>query len=453
MNERISRRSLLKVAGIGAAGAALAACAATPAPEVVKETVVVEKEVEPAAITEPVEVVFHGRMGKQGDWFQKYADMFNESQSGIRAVCENIPGSEFHQKIQISAVGGTIGDAIWETSAVHFYSFAARGLFADHTPLVEVDNYDMGQFFKYSVEEPGGVTVEGKIRGLPWLCNPGASGLFYNKGIFDQAGTGYPEEGWTYDDLTEAALSLAEYDAEGNPTRFGFYSSIECYHVCDQWRAWGSDWISRDGKTATIDSEGCVGALQWVSDMVNEHRVSPSPAQVEGGIAQMFGSGKLAMFAEYYGSVSYGDELYSEIDWAVAPTPFGPSGIQGHTLFFDPVSVTAQSKHPHETFQFLRSMVTREAGIDLALAQGYPGCRPDVWASEELTSKPYHDVFAKSLEDSIPVAVPANFRLWELYLECLSGLDPLATGTEPDATKVAAALNPKLQAILDRPII
>jgi ABC-type glycerol-3-phosphate transport system substrate-binding protein len=121
--QRLSRRALLRSALFGSVGLALAACA----PQVVKETVVVEVEKEKVvketvvveAASQQTTVRYHCRAGAAlapGSEYPTHQNRlieFQDEHPEIKVVREDIANTDLHDyyvKLATMVVGGTVGD-------------------------------------------------------------------------------------------------------------------------------------------------------------------------------------------------------------------------------------------------------------------------------------------------------------------------------------------------------
>jgi multiple sugar transport system substrate-binding protein len=329
--KKLSRRDFLRHTALAAAGATVAACS----PQVVKETVVVEKEVEKEVTkvvevqTEPTVVRFHGRMGTQGDHFIHFAKLFSDDHfPDVYVKNENFPGADYYNKINTMLAGGTVGDGFWIYLGGGFRRYAATGVYAELDAIVDETNYDLTQFYPEAVE---GCKMNGKLYGLPWCLHFGCGNiLYYNKPMLDAAGVPYPDETWTYDDLLDAAKELTNPD-EGV---FGvLHSTSTCAGMIHFPRAWGGDVTNPEGTKTLINSEESIAGLQHLSDLFHVHKVSPLPSQVQVGTYQMFAANKLAMFTSGFWGKTVGDYVAPDV-WGAAPSPLGPAG-RGHVFYID----------------------------------------------------------------------------------------------------------------------
>ena len=107
MYKGISRRDFLKASGGLAAGSFLASGL-------------------PAFAQDGVTIRSHTRSGRQADAQRFWAEQFNEAMAGeAQVVIEDFPGSEYFQKINTLAAGGTMGDVIWISSIEGYFRLPA----------------------------------------------------------------------------------------------------------------------------------------------------------------------------------------------------------------------------------------------------------------------------------------------------------------------------------------
>ena len=143
----------------------------------------------------------------------------------------------------------------------------------------------------------------------------------------------------------------------------------------------------------------------------------------------------------------------SIMSWYVVGTPLGPAG-RGLVMFVDNVGVTAASKYPAETFEYLTYVCGYEAGMELWRDyRSVPGCRPDIWESEEALADPHFKVNTEMLQaEGMPprLPCPANFREKEYWQVVNEGLEPIWTG-ERTFDEVMPDVVQAGQETLDRP--
>lgn len=398
--------------------------------------------------TKQTQFTFTARIGVQADHYDAFGKLFMQAHPNIKYVPHHVPSAQWSEKIQIQAAGGSLADAIWMPSIGMFGEFSHKGLIVPLDEMVKGQNVDLTVYYKSAI---GALTRQGKLFGIPWICHPGRTGLYYSKALFDAAQVKYPGDAWTYEDLATAAHSLTKSDG-GKTSQFGYLPGTDIWsYIEGPIRAFGADYLSPDGTKSTIDAPAAISSIQeGLANPIGKDKVSPTPDAVEGGSAQMFVSKKLATFQSGYWGMSSLYQLAKDLPWAVAPMPLQQGGKMG-MFEVDTNVVTKFAKDPTAAFMFCLFMGSKDAGIDIAKRGSVPGARPDVWNAPELTSNPNHVVFSKMMAEAAPLLLPANFRENELGDAFQKGFDPINTGKETDAAALIKGLNPTLQAILDKP--
>jgi multiple sugar transport system substrate-binding protein len=136
--------------------------------------------------------------------------------------------SEYWTKLEAAAESNTMPDIFWmHTDQILYY--ADFGILADLTDLYadEETDYYTNHFSEVSIGNATG--SDGRIYGVP--KDKDNVVLVYNKEMFDAAGVSYPDENWTWDDLTDASQKI--YDATGkygymayNDEQLGYWNFV-----------------------------------------------------------------------------------------------------------------------------------------------------------------------------------------------------------------------------------
>jgi len=144
----------------------------------------------------------------------------------------------------------------------------------------------------------------------------------YNKSLFEAQGLASPGD-WTWDDLLEAAKRLTRDDnGDGTPETWGTSVQIGTWTWHAKLAGWGATLFDRVlyPTESRINSPEAIEALQWFADLINVHRVAPSPAipfqSGNLGIDE-FGPWQISAF-----QASIGDSFV----WDAAAFPAGPAG-------------------------------------------------------------------------------------------------------------------------------
>ena len=134
--------------------------------------------------------------------------------------------SEYWTKLEAAATGGTLPDVFWMHTD-EMLRYADGGILADLTDLYDDAGYYEAHFSQGLLDNARG--SDGRIYGVPkdrdTIC------LVYSRELFDAAGVSYPDESWTWHDLTGASQAI--YDATGkygylayNDEHLGYWSYV-----------------------------------------------------------------------------------------------------------------------------------------------------------------------------------------------------------------------------------
>jgi len=384
IQRRLTRRHFLAIGGGSLAGAAvLAACGATPTPQVVekvvtqvvKETQVVEKEVtkvvagtpevvkETVVVEKPVEVT--PTLGPKvtitahftfsptyKPRIEGWTEAFKQRYPNIDVNLIFEPWGEWQTKeLTLAAAGQTT-----ELMAVHI---ARAQVLAQQGAILPLDDwiaadpdFDLADYYPASLVM---FTWQKKLYGFPWDWGSGILG--YNKDMFDAAGVAYPTEQWTFDDMLAAAQKLT------NPAKgeWGFYGLPSAWDGPAKIGPWGADWVNEEETQCTVDTQQAIDALTWWADLRLKHKVHPMPADEQVLTAlgvQMLATGKIAMVWSHpwdAGEV----KVQSKSKWDVAPWPKGPvtrisdGAGSGYAIGRD-------TKHKEEAWLYLRWFASKE---------------------------------------------------------------------------------------------
>jgi len=384
----------------------LAACA-TPTPEKIIETVVVEKEgqtiietvevekivektvevekvVEVTAVPEapadtgPVKIVIFvgfgtGTSPEQQAVHKTIQDAYNSTHTDIQIEFLTTPWAERITKYSTMLAADQPPDIMLPIGVGGLSEFY-KG-WKDLTPYIQADNYDMTRYAGATTEihnYPG----QGLL-GLPLCVYP--SFIYYNQDIFDAAGVDYPPanfgdayadgDAWTYDKLFEIA-KLVTLDANGNNAASPAFDTENIVQF--GWNGW--DWgnagdftihfgdepgtgVSADGKTALMTTPQYVTAYTILKDNVWTDHIRANGEQAGAFYASAgdpMGSGMVAMW-EIHSWMGYAYPAWTEkFTWNVGALPAGPNGKIVAMIDADTAVIPASSKHPQEAWEVMK---------------------------------------------------------------------------------------------------
>ena len=466
----VSRRAFLQTAALSSAGLLLAACQPQVVKEIVKETVVVEKEkvverekevtkvvekevtkivekekvvAATAAPAAPIEIVHVDRNIPQDiDFRKELAKRFMEKNPGITVKIEVQP-DDYMATLLARLASGTAGDEFRYGTHYGLANLALRGIFYALDDFVAKDNYDLGAYFKGAIDA---CKVEGKLYALPVNGHPGWSCVYYMPELFKADNVPEPTDKWTYDDMTQAAVKLTKSKG-GKIDQYGLWVAPYYEATLTPIDAFGGWPMDEQGVKAKYNDPNTIAGVRWIWEVMQKSKCAlPNPSF--DSRVQLWSSGKVAMVLSGIWEGSYlGDATPKDKSLKVATGPIGPSGHRGGFVGVNIFPILRSSKHPYETWLWQKFICSKEVDFKRI---GEPGLRQDVWESPELANDPLVRPHYDLLKIVKPMPVPQNGRLSEVadpIQQIYQGLW-LNEISVDDACK---QIQDKLQKILDQP--
>jgi multiple sugar transport system substrate-binding protein len=399
---------LLFVSLLVALSLMLAACgpAAAPVEEPAEEAVeepaeeAVEEPAEEPVVEEAAEVVEirwfvglgTGTDPVQVEIQQAVVDAFNETHDDIELVLEVVPYDAARDTLSTQIAAGNGPDIVGPVGIGGSNFFYGQWL--DLTPLLNATGFDTSVFNEALVEFYQ--TEEGQV-GLPFAVFP--TGLYYQKGAFDEAGLNYPpanigdpyiwpdgtEVEWSWETLTEVAKQLT-VDVNGlTPLDDGFdRDSIIQVGYCPQWSGpavvgtfWepGLTYEGEEGAYTVALPDAWKAAWRWWFDgmwsdepFIADGALAGSP---EYGGGNVFNSGKAAMAqTQLWYTCCVGD---AGENWDVAAFPSYNGVIHGR-MDADTFRIWKGTPNPEEAFEVLTYLIGPEGVVPLMIGdEANPG--------------------------------------------------------------------------------
>jgi multiple sugar transport system substrate-binding protein len=280
---------------------------------------------------------------------------FEELNPGVKLEYEALPWEQYWTKIATLAASGTMPD-VYCNSVAYLWDHANKGMSANVQALFDRDLKPEDYFMDLTAVEryPDG---EGDLYGFPFRWVDGA--LFYNKALFDEAGLEYPDDTWTYDDVLAAAQELTkDTDGDGEVDQWGLLASMNHIMLDSIIKSNGGQVVDDTYSTCMLTEPEALEAIQWITDLVQVHGVSPSPTVVQGFAEGIFPSGKVAMQIDgSYMTVPFKD--ITDFEWDVT---WQPQGTTGRVVYGGPDSLSISKNTPYleEAWAFMKYMISPE---------------------------------------------------------------------------------------------
>jgi len=258
----------------------------------------------------------------------------------------------------MAAVAGGEQPTVFRPSYPDAPTYIQSGIVADITDLFD-DHPEKGNFNEGALSV---VTKDGRIYGVP--NDMYATGLYYNKKLFANAGIAEPPKTW--DEFVETAKKVMA----ANPGTIGFdilgMDWADWHFEYYVWQA-GGDLTERqpDGTVKLMfASEPAVTALQFYKDLKWTHKIVQSNVlQSYDENSKDFYTGKTAMILgasdQFYGFVANG---MNPEDIGFAPYPVGPAGVGPAQTggSFWAISPTATPEQREAAFEYIMFMMSKD---------------------------------------------------------------------------------------------
>ena len=317
LSGRPSRRQFLRMtfaAGFGATlTSMIGACAPGAAPS--------GGEAAPEAAQRTVSVFESCWDGEHIDTGKKLYTGFREQNPDLNVEDRWPVGDNWTEEFLSSVAAGDSTDVVmWCGSP---FAFMDAGKLADLNPLMEADaSFDKEDFYESMT---GLLVKDGHTYGWPY--NYSTTIMYYNIKLFEEAGVPVPTLEWTWNDLLAMAQQLTK--ATGDPTteQWGYiFRRIDLEHMS---QSFGGNWVNADEKRCDFTMPETVEALQFFSDLIYKHKVSPSPEQMGGQDPEaLFAAGRVALIGMPEWALLDFNRAHDDqgLEYDVMLMPNGPSG-------------------------------------------------------------------------------------------------------------------------------
>jgi ABC-type glycerol-3-phosphate transport system substrate-binding protein len=261
-----------------------------------------DTEVPPTEEPEPVTIAFwypYGEGSWTGDFLAGKIVEFNEANPDITVVGQSYEDyASIIEGLQRAAAGENLPGIATIAYGYDQYIVNSGLTVTLEDYLGEEGEAFLDDFFPSLIEV---TTFDGKVYGVPLALS--VAEIFYHSDLFEQAGLDPNNPPSTWEEFLAAARTINE--------ELGIFGAT--FALDDPWifetavRSNGGDFLSADGKTATLDSDVAVATLSDWAAGVMDGSILYNADFFE--TLQTFGAGQVAMFAVS----SYGTLYYKEV--------------------------------------------------------------------------------------------------------------------------------------------
>jgi multiple sugar transport system substrate-binding protein len=259
------------------------------------------------------------------------------------------------RKVLVELASGTAPDVFY-TLTDTLPKMAAREKIADLRPLALRDRLDLTAYFPQTVD---GLSFRGGLYALPIHFSTDV--LFYNKELFDKAGVSYPTAAWTWREyLSAARLLTLDRDGDGRPEQRGTTLPDPSVWILQN----GGSLFNADGTRCTIDSPVAAEALQFLLDMRDRWKVTPTSAELQDtSVMQLFETGRVAMLPGRTFMVIEFNKAIKAFPYGVTHLPRGRR--RACRLAVGGNAIARQTQHLNEAWEFVKFYSSASQGMQV----------------------------------------------------------------------------------------
>ena len=278
----------------------------------------------------------------------KFIAAFNKKYPNVQVAAEQLTG-DYHQKLTLQAASNSLPDLFWiEDQAVR--TFSSKGIMLELDPYIKKSGFDTSNIYP-------SMLALGQNNGKQYMLPRDYNHLvtYYNIDMFKAANVPIPQDGWTWEEFTNAAQKLTKKDAKGKTTQYGVDGGNFNWWAIDvpAIRGYGGDVVTSDGKVVVNSSQASQG-IDALYQLV-KNGVATNFAENPSGSATFpgFATNQAAMVLHVRPLVqSYMAASQGKFTFNVATFPIFPAshkvgaGTSGY-------AISAKTAHPDEAWQLL----------------------------------------------------------------------------------------------------
>jgi len=282
---------------------------------------------------------------------RKWTEEFNAENESIHINLEAIPEG-FHDKLTVQVSSNTLADLV-QIAGDFGGAYFKDNLFAPLDSYIEKD----GLQDAWVDSLMSGLSYNGSVYAAPTTFYSGF--IFYNKTMFEENNVPLPTNDWTEEDFLSAANALTK--GEGADKVFGVdFSSWWSYSLArnlyDGYKAW--DW---DTGKMTADTKGYRDGVQFITDLYQVHKVSPTPTMA-ADIGGTFETGKYAMtIGASWDMAGFNTAIGDNFEWDIVTFPTNSTYGQWRSpLWTTAIGMSADTPYKDEAWEYIKYMSAQE---------------------------------------------------------------------------------------------
>ncbi|MNU71227.1 Multiple sugar-binding protein precursor [compost metagenome] len=389
--------------------------------------------------------------------YKNVVKQFEKDHPNIKVKLVITTADQYATKLKAAITGNKLPDVFYFGSG-DLKAYVNGGVLMNLSPYIEKNKkIDLNNIWKYGVDlyrYDGNMAGQGDIYGMPKDVGPFALG--YNKTMFEKAGIPVPDKDkpMTWAEFLDVQKKLTkDTDGDGKLDQFGSGFNITWALQAFAWSN-GADFIDSTKTKVTVDDPKLAEALQYLADLQNVAKVTPSIADSQTlDTYQRWMKGQLAFFPVGPWDMSTYEKL--PFDYDLIPYPAGSTGKSATWTGSLGIGVSKKTKYPDEAVELVNYLTSSKEGMDaLVKAKVQIPNMVDMaktWAADTSTKPANKEEFIQIVQD-YGRPLPANFTYnSEWYDLFFTDIQPVLDGKISAADYVKQE-QPKMQKLLDKAI-
>ncbi len=230
--------------------------------------------------------------------------------------------------------------------------------------------------------------------------------VYYNKDLFTQAGiTEFPK---TWDDFLRATKTVKERTGEPG---YGMIAKAfdQTFHQFLNWLYSNGGEVLNDRGDVVFESPSAIQTAAFLKELADYSQSGPA-AHDRSSLLELFNNGKVASYISGPWDTREG-RISEDINWGVAPIPYGPSGSGSGTLLItDSVVVFKRTGNEDITHAFAKYLTNAENQFKLETEWKMTPMRPHPEWKNIIAEKPTWQVFINGIANGGPESLFTDFR-------------------------------------------
>lgn len=317
---------------------------------------------------------------------------YEEQNPNIDIKLEQYSFGDYWTKMETAATGGSAPDILW-MNATNFNLYSKSGMLVDMTEMIEKNNVNMDDYLENLSSL---YNKDGKQYAIPTFWD--ANVLLVNTELMKEYKIDKPKENWTWDEMISWLEDAKTKLPDGVYPITSFTTESNQLGVFNEVASAGGSILSEDKTKAMINKPETTEGFKRYFELATSNLHSPIDLNRELKTSTIFKSNKaLAIQAGSYHILGYSDPEQAKVagNFEIYQIPKINENAKGSSVIHGlGNAISSNSKHPEESFDFIKFMSTKESMEKYTKLASVPQARKDV-----------QDVFTASMKEQLGIDV------------------------------------------------